>query len=80
MAYDPQPWDISDVNLFGRRLPNGQIAIGIQANKQTILDDFPNEIQVTNLTYKLEKVTRNRDLYNLAVGHPGYDIEWGTYC
>lgn len=80
MAYNPQPWDIASVELFGRRLPNGQIAIGIQANSPNVFDDFPAEIQITNLTYKLEKVKRNRDLYNLAPGHAGYNIEWGVYC
>lgn len=76
--YRPMPREISGFELYGTRLPDGRIRIGDADG--TIVDAFPEEVEVINTIYSLEDVKVNRLEFNITdPEHPGYNIEWGVY-
>ena len=58
-AYRPKPFEISSVELFGYRLPDGTIKLfGDKINGETCMQDFPKEIDVCGATYTLEEIKK----------------------
>lgn len=81
--FELKPWQIAGFDLYGVRQPDGKILIGVSDNPQyqTLLDDFPECVELKGVTYTLEEVRKNKDICTppLREGHPGYYIEWGIY-
>ena len=82
MAYQPKPFEIAGVDLFGRRQSDGSVILGGHPTSNgTPMPDFPQEVEVCGAVYTLEFIKKNKDEAPDVVvpGHPGYDIEWGIY-
>ena len=80
--YEPKPFEIAGVDLYGERQDDGTVLIGSSNHgPATPLPDFPSELKVAGAVYTLEYIKKNRDeVPNVVVpGHPGYNIEWGVY-
>lgn len=81
-VYEPKPFEIAGVDLFGRRQPDGTVLVGPSPSGTggTRLPDFPEKIRVCGAVYTLEFVRKNnQDGPAADPGHPGHDIEWGVY-
>ncbi len=73
--YIPKPFEIAGFELFGKRLPNGKVEIGTGSVGNTVMDDFPEKVEVCGAVYTLEEVKKNTD----ENGNIRDNIEWGIY-
>lgn len=70
---------ISGFEICGVRQSDGKILLGYSEPK-ILVDDYPKEITLFNITYTLEDVKLNDDDGTLPETHPGKHFEFASYC
>lgn len=76
MKFELKPGDIAGFELYGERQADGTILVGTPpVGNRRRLEDFPETIELLGMTYTLEEVRRNRDMFP----GPVPPIEWGLY-